>query len=709
MSLHRESINNIIGQDLLSRNENWLMLDTHKERIEQLENWLQQKNQDLVAKAYRTDIISKQEISEARQGEESLHNNLQKIEGRIQQDTYIRQIRLAELTKERRHLEETTNSLNPNQESRQEVHGKDLISLPKNASEGNGVLHMQGFTMTNITTNGNFEESGGWSDGAAGSGINNNRYEWSKMPGHYAYAYQNVPSAEGDILYLVGDAYIEEFDPSGDNSMAFSLSDKDSFSSIQRVSTNGNQTFQKLTRISIWYTAKSNGTRVGLSNIRNKGYHDNVSVINLTQTFGEGNEPSRAWCDEHIINYIHGTESVLLPKRIRSIGKNLFDGRYLPGYYNGQGLIVNNDIRMRTSLIRVVSEKEYFVKVENNYLAHFVIYDKRKNFLRGSYLGREGAITLNKNEHYIGIRFEADETDRDTKLFVGLVDDYTGSTELTKESNLYINNDVELRSLPNGVKDEIRPNNKGRYELLKRVGEAEIKNVWGFAESENFNYIRFNKPTDFVAYGKISTQPGIVSGIGRGASVVSDFGAESDYKRINSTYILNAFTYGDDAFSNEEEAKELLVGKKYRYQLAEPEIIQLNTSGTLTTYPSGTIYLENIIADAGMYTTQFEGIYPQTIKEIETIYKVDSLTGEEIILDVSKAVVAGNTFTHPDLNEWDIVFVEYEYIAGQLLSNNSIEYYDSRYTVKAENTETYYNWHIRAADGVPSIELEELN
>jgi len=38
-------------------------------------------------------------------------------------------------------------------------------------------------------------------------------------------------------------------------------------------------------------------------------YYDDVFLIDLTATFGAGNEPTKAWCDEHI-NYFDGSSKI---------------------------------------------------------------------------------------------------------------------------------------------------------------------------------------------------------------------------------------------------------------------------------------------------------------------------------------------------------------------------------------------------------------
>lgn len=38
-------------------------------------------------------------------------------------------------------------------------------------------------------------------------------------------------------------------------------------------------------------------------------YFDNVMLIDLTETFGSGNEPNKEWCDSHI-RYFDGTTTI---------------------------------------------------------------------------------------------------------------------------------------------------------------------------------------------------------------------------------------------------------------------------------------------------------------------------------------------------------------------------------------------------------------
>ena len=69
----------------------------------------------------------------------------------------------------------------------------------------------------------------------------------------------------------------------------------------------------------------SNGGNVRISDARSSGFDailvDRVICINLTATFGAGNEPSEADCAK-IFSYFDGTKSIQLPARLRSVSED---------------------------------------------------------------------------------------------------------------------------------------------------------------------------------------------------------------------------------------------------------------------------------------------------------------------------------------------------------------------------------------------------
>jgi hypothetical protein len=134
-------------------------------------------------------------------------------------------------------------------------------------------------------------------------------------------------------------------------------------------------------------------------------------------------------------------------------------------------------------------------------------------------------------------------------------------------------------------------------------------------------------------------------------------------------------------------------------------------SGTLVGYPSGTVYLEPFVPDAGVYTDKMEVLHKDLpIKSIEKIGKVDYTTGLEYELDPTQAVISsdGLSFTHPALANGDIVFFIYEYSKESTIPEMTVEYYDSRFVVKDSVTGKFYHWNLVVANGQWDIQLTEV-
>ncbi len=129
------------------------------------------------------------------------------------------------------------------------------------------------------------------------------------------------------------------------------------------------------------------------------------------------------------------------------------------------------------------------------------------------------------------------------------------------------------------------------------------------------------------------------------------------------------------------------------YQLAQPIEMPVQTSGSLVSYPSGTVYIEPFVADVGIYTDKMEVLYSDLpIKALEKISKIDFDTGLETELDITAAVIAadGLSFTHPQLASGDIVFFTYFHNVESTQAETTIEYYDSRYVFIDTVTGKYY-------------------
>lgn len=295
----------------------------------------------------------------------------------------------------------------------------------------------------------------------------------------------------------------------------------------------------------------------------------------------------------------------------------------------------------------------------------------------------------------------------------------------TEKSQAYViandkdNKIVNLRSLPNGVKDEFNISTGVKTQRTKeKILEAnDIRNYW--TSYQTHDWISILKPTDYKHYELDTYNSTLIYG---SVNILSELFVETGQHVTDSPNpkmgVLFNNTVGGwglvvpkGTFSNVDEARAALAGTKLIYQLATPIEIPIQTSGSLVSYPSGTVYIEPFVADAGIYTDKMEVLHSDLpIKALEKISKVDFATGLETELDITAAVIAEDklSFTHPDLVDGDIVFFTYEYDRESTEGETEIEYYDSRYVIKDSVTGNFYKWKIAVANGTPTIELEEV-
>jgi hypothetical protein len=306
---------------------------------------------------------------------------------------------------------------------------------------------------------------------------------------------------------------------------------------------------------------------------------------------------------------------------------------------------------------------------------------------------------------------------------------YTESTQYItakdEEGNI-----AELRSLPNGVKDEIRAS-EGK--LIKRVSDWIVLNgneSWILGRTTGgwktdgetvpfFSYDSSIGTTNKQRNGSVYSPDFSCYKAGEAAFITQRDEEGFSIGNLNYVSIRIAKSkltgYSDELSSDEKIAlfKQWLSQNPIRliYQLAEPIEIPVQVSGSIVSYPNGTIYIERILPDAGVYTDKISVLHQDApIKRLDRLSKVDFYTGVETELDVSEAVIAEDklSFTHPDLSEGDIVFFEYEYDVESTEGETEVEYYDSRYVIQDSVTGQFYKWTIAVADGVPSIQLQEV-
>ena len=638
----------------------------------------------------------------------------------VESDLSSHALKIATVDKSLNDLADTLSQVNINQEAKQTSSGIGTVSLPKNAANGHMGYKVNGLTASNIITNGNFANgTTGWSiAGGTHSVANNTMVSVGNGVQGYINEYQGISNAsqyQNHKVYVKARVRVT-------NSACLSLK------LIVQTNIGNLPVVQKSSPVQDqWYplsgiaTVQDSATAVNIS-IQSQ-YADattangkvmevqEVTANDLTATFGSGNEPDVATCDKLFANWFDGTKSTTSARRIRSVGKNLFDKTDVVANYtiNSTGGLTASTLANASNYIKVLPNTQYYLsgKTGSTYIAY---YDINKTFI-SSMSGQSIGLTTPVNAYYIrfGVMYEVMDT---CMLELGT----TATTyEPYKESSLYISDAGVLRSVPNGVADTIEDGVKTQN-VSEEISLSGTDFASIYKSYTNYDYI----VTTAFTLAKPGVN-GVIDGITR---LYDKNGVELDeIASVAGNDIAKVGKYTYDAnnqlliivqkglYANIADARVGLGTMKVQYQLATPIESPVQTSGTLLSYPSGTVYYEKAIADAGIYDNGITVLNPNyPIATLEKIVKIDFVTGVETEINVSTAVVAGDglSFTHPDLTADDIVFFTYFYANESTEGEMTLSYYDSRYTITDTANEKFYQWKISSTNGVASIALVEV-
>ena len=173
------------------------------------------------------------------------------------------------------------------------------------------------YTITNMIKNGNFEkDAANWALSGA-SITSDEKYSGEKSlmlsPNTTAMSTQTLSSTApvlnhkyyGSIMYktvsglTAADNRFEWYNTDNSDALMVFANKKDTQGKWERLSGIGQIT-------STSYLDKSWYVRNFMVNATTNSYVDEVMIVDLTETFGAGNEPTKEWCDENI-NYFEGT------------------------------------------------------------------------------------------------------------------------------------------------------------------------------------------------------------------------------------------------------------------------------------------------------------------------------------------------------------------------------------------------------------------
>ncbi len=403
---------------------------------------------------------------------------------------------------------------------------------------------------------------------------------------------------------------------------------------------------------------------------------ENALIVNLTE-LGDTETDLQKLYNKY--PYIDNTNSTILAQRIKSTGKNLFDGNVGLGFINnngGNGVIGTGSRTESYSHVKGNTNITFSHKVGRVNVMRIYEYNVNKVFLKMTLLNgikNNGRIhisikTLNDTAY---IRYRTDTG------FDGLFEDgqlEEGTTETPYEphqsNKTYISctdddgNIEELRSLPNGVKDEFKDGKL--HKIISDWYTLDETGIWNYNSQYNYFYRTDLHPIDLnmltIDLGGFAYSPNLPFVFPLSPA------PEKTAFTIGGSY---GFYIRIEGITTINDLKNYLNAHPITliYQLAEPKITELPNIQPLHTYKNGTIQFDNIIHQMSIYNDAKGCIVKHRdyhIKSIDFIKKVNKETGEETSLDVTKAgfVLEDSNkigFSHPDLVNNDLVEWDYYY------------------------------------------------
>ena len=254
---------------------------------------------------------------------------------------------------------------------------------------------------------------------------------------------------------------------------------------------------------------------------------------------------------------------------------------------------------------------------------------------------------------------------------------------------MYIAPNVKGYRLPNGTKDTIEFRNGKAYYVQRAkkytLVSEDIATLVTSGTNVDYVGVPLSKFIPSVSPQGITTADGsfIVENFNGELANESIDGATANVGKIKTTDVSLFLILAKGTYANLTAAQAALAGKVIYYQLATPITTEIDADGVLNGYENGTVYIENAVKDMAIYNSGFTITNDDyLISELETIVKVDKITGLQTVYSASNAVVAGDklSFTHSSLANGDLVFITYKY-ASPLMSNTTITFIDNKQVV----------------------------
>lgn len=441
----------------------------------------------------------------------------------------------------RNYTNEKLNSLPSNAPTKTVTFDGGIYSVGSDVVNGQVSVVLRGRTATNLVKNGSFENnSTNWNNIDGAISISNEKsYAGTKA---VKKVLNNAANGHSQTInMIVGHKYYV-------SSMMY-ISSYTSGTPRMRLSAHNINVFASTTKINQWQrlsTIIDNSVSIETVTFAEPVlatltlYTDAVMAIDLTVTFGAGKEPTKEQCDQIFTNWFDGTKSTVCASRLKSVGKNLFDGTFKKDTYIDVNGNFSTQVGTRTTnKIEVMSGKQYTISGGNRTTIRIEDAYGSKIFNEQNAITPR-VITIPQNGKYLYVYYSTDGTHSSFQ-----VEQNTVATpyEPYKESTQYMPNVGELRSLPNGTKDELN--------VVTGVKTQRIGNKTNVASGTVIDYADMATAGQFVAYYADGTQ---------------QVGVKGDTLTALAVSLI--------------------------YQLAEPVVTKLPAQAPLQVFENGTVYVE---------------------------------------------------------------------------------------------------------------------
>ncbi|MCC0678559.1 MULTISPECIES: hypothetical protein [unclassified Clostridioides] len=456
---------------------------------------------------------------------------------------------------------------------------------------------------------------------------------------------ENNSTKEGDFIKLNDSAAYVDLTSmlnTGIYTLFINVSNHDvayTLHSILSDNTN-NEVFIKAGSQAIPLNMKANVTKLRI-------YTQSTTLLNFQMVLLEGDYTNKS------VPYFDGLQSVGQGDNIEILSYkndgNLFDGEFRNGSYVDDGsFYTDNNATSNKNFIDVDGNKKYSINYDLDVAGKIFEYDKNKKYIKSTSITSTFSFTTSENTKYINFFIGTNSVGYSPNIKImfniGEIKEY----EKYKYDKKLI--PYTLRSLPNGVKDEIVYKNN-KYYLIKRCDEIIL-------DGDNFNpQTKTEQNNDIVIY--IITNP-----------IVNAKPLDSTVNRINTiccdrfksvgTTVANGITTEGIIMNQDREisfrilrsrlaTQDIQGVKKWMksnpikvvYELETPQEIELTTLN-LEQYDNQTRFMCNsnaIVPNISFESTQNLGSHIEVIRD--NIKNINSMQSKNVTIDLSNKLLNG--------------------------------------------------------------------